>query len=176
MFCSCERWDGWCDIPACSPCDWGDWAHCAGCCGLKTGGLQKIWETHGGKPQLTQVKIRLNIFVWINPRKLITVYMEILNKKLEFNLLTLSLDEFSPWYTTKIVLLHIWKPFFFRDQYEVSCKELDELVASVLEVNGVYGSRMTGGGFGGCTVTLLQASAVDQAKQHIMVSVAQPFP
>lgn len=55
-----------------------------------------------------------------------------------------------------------------RDQYEVSCKELDELVEAVMEVNGVYGSRMTGGGFGGCTVTLLQASAVDQAKQRIM--------
>lgn len=57
----------------------------------------------------------------------------------------------------------------------MSCKELDDLVDAVMEVNGVYGSRMTGGGFGGCTVTLLQASAVDQAKQQIMVSVAHPF-
>ncbi|KAG5262295.1 hypothetical protein AALO_G00273590 [Alosa alosa] len=55
-----------------------------------------------------------------------------------------------------------------RDQYEVSCKELDDLVNAVMEVTGVYGSRMTGGGFGGCTVTLLQADAVNQAKQHIM--------
>lgn len=36
-----------------------------------------------------------------------------------------------------------------RDDYEVSCPELDELVAAALEVDGVYGSRMTGGGFGG---------------------------
>lgn len=36
----------------------------------------------------------------------------------------------------------------------------------------MYGSRMTGGGFGGCTVTLLQADAVELAKQRITVSVA----
>eukprot|EP00079_Xenopus_tropicalis_P018866 XP_012807998.1 PREDICTED: galactokinase isoform X1 [Xenopus tropicalis] len=54
-----------------------------------------------------------------------------------------------------------------RDDYEVSCPELDELVAIALEVPGVYGSRMTGGGFGGCTVTLLEASAAEGAKQQI---------
>uniref|UniRef100_A0A8D2PTS5 Galactokinase 1 n=1 Tax=Zosterops lateralis melanops TaxID=1220523 RepID=A0A8D2PTS5_ZOSLA len=54
-----------------------------------------------------------------------------------------------------------------RDDYEVSCPELDELVAAALEVEGVYGSRMTGGGFGGCTVTLLEAGAADRAQQHI---------
>ncbi|XP_008312603.1 galactokinase [Cynoglossus semilaevis] len=54
-----------------------------------------------------------------------------------------------------------------RDLYEVSCKELDELVSAAMEVDGVYGSRMTGGGFGGCTVTLLQASAINKTIQHI---------
>ncbi|XP_067164729.1 galactokinase [Apteryx mantelli] len=54
-----------------------------------------------------------------------------------------------------------------RDDYEVSCLELDELVAAALEVDGVYGSRMTGGGFGGCTVTLLEAGAAERAQQHI---------
>jgi hypothetical protein len=42
-----------------------------------------------------------------------------------------------------------------RTDYEVSCTELDELVAAALEVDGALGSRMTGGGFGGCTVTLV---------------------
>ncbi|XP_034645169.1 galactokinase isoform X2 [Trachemys scripta elegans] len=54
-----------------------------------------------------------------------------------------------------------------RDDYEVSCPELDGLVAAALEVRGVYGSRMTGGGFGGCTVTLLEAGAAEEALQHI---------
>ncbi|XP_009071752.1 PREDICTED: galactokinase, partial [Acanthisitta chloris] len=54
-----------------------------------------------------------------------------------------------------------------RDDYEVSCPEVDELVAAALEVDGVYGSRMTGGGFGGCTVTLLEADAAERAQQHI---------
>jgi galactokinase len=56
-----------------------------------------------------------------------------------------------------------------RDDYEVSCAELDALVAaatSLGEANGVYGSRMTGGGFGGCTVSLVRtdrAAAVAEA-------------
>lgn len=57
----------------------------------------------------------------------------------------------------------------FSDDYEVSCSELDELVVAAMEVEGVYGSRMTGGGFGGCTVTLLKKSAVDKAIKHIQV-------
>ncbi|VDI64233.1 galactokinase-like [Mytilus galloprovincialis] len=54
-----------------------------------------------------------------------------------------------------------------RDDYEVSCTELDELVEAALEVDGVYGSRMTGGGFGGCTVTLVKQSAVNNAIENI---------
>lgn len=42
-----------------------------------------------------------------------------------------------------------------KNDFEVSCKELDELVDAALEVEGVLGSRMTGGGFGGCTVTMV---------------------
>ena len=38
-----------------------------------------------------------------------------------------------------------------------------------MEVGGVYGSRMTGGGFGGCTVTLLKKEAVAEALGHIKV-------
>lgn len=58
---------------------------------------------------------------------------------------------------------------FVRDLYEVSCPELDALVAAALEVKGVFGSRMTGGGFGGCTVTLLQSDATERTIQHIKV-------
>jgi len=56
-----------------------------------------------------------------------------------------------------------------RDDYEVSCVELDVLVAAATalgEANGVFGSRMTGGGFGGCTVSLVRtdrAAAVAEA-------------
>lgn len=47
-----------------------------------------------------------------------------------------------------------------RDDFEVSCKELDILVDAALKCPGVLGSRMCGGGFGGCTVTLVQKAAV----------------
>jgi galactokinase len=51
--------------------------------------------------------------------------------------------------------------------YEVSCEELDFLVDRALEIEGVYGSRMTGGGFGGCTVSMLRADAVAQFSKRI---------
>ena len=47
-----------------------------------------------------------------------------------------------------------------RDLYEVSCPELDWLVKRAWETDGVYGSRMTGAGFGGCTVTLLEGASI----------------
>ena len=47
-----------------------------------------------------------------------------------------------------------------RDDYEVSCAELDLLVDLAAEVRGVFGSRMTGGGFGGCTINLVRTEHV----------------
>jgi len=48
-----------------------------------------------------------------------------------------------------------------RDDYEVSCQELDIMVEAARGVEGVYGARMTGAGFGGCTVNLVAPAAVD---------------
>lgn len=56
-----------------------------------------------------------------------------------------------------------------RDLYEVSCPELDVLVTAAMEIDGVFGSRMTGGGFGGCTVSLLQSDATERIMKHIKV-------
>lgn len=47
-----------------------------------------------------------------------------------------------------------------RDDYEVSCAELDLLVELALEVPGVLGSRMTGAGFGGCTIALVPQTSL----------------
>ena len=49
-----------------------------------------------------------------------------------------------------------------REDYEVSCPELDLLVRIAVSCPGVYGARMTGGGFGGSTVQLVRAEAVEQ--------------
>ncbi len=54
-----------------------------------------------------------------------------------------------------------------RDDYEVSCRELDSLVSVAAEADGVIGARMTGGGFGGCTVNLVEAEAVEQFQAHV---------
>jgi galactokinase len=54
-----------------------------------------------------------------------------------------------------------------RDDYEVSCKELDLMVELAREVEGVYGSRMTGGGFGGCTVSLVDSEHVERFRERV---------
>ncbi|CAB1107800.1 unnamed protein product [Ectocarpus sp. CCAP 1310/34] len=67
-----------------------------------------------------------------------------------------------------------------RDDYEVpyrnlfakvSIKELDLLVSIAMGTDGVYGSRMTGGGFGGCTVTLVKA----EAAQALMTKLREEY-
>jgi galactokinase len=52
-----------------------------------------------------------------------------------------------------------------QKDFEITCPEVDMLAGLAQTVEGVYGSRMTGGGFGGCTISLLEASAVDKASQ-----------
>jgi galactokinase len=54
-----------------------------------------------------------------------------------------------------------------RDDYEVSCPELDTLVDLAGKVDGVFGARMTGGGFGGCTVSLVRADAVGRFSEAV---------
>jgi len=58
-----------------------------------------------------------------------------------------------------------------RDDYHVSCPELDLLVELAAGEPGVIGTRMTGGGFGGCTVTLVEAARTDA----VMAAVSQGY-
>ncbi len=60
-----------------------------------------------------------------------------------------------------------------RDDYEVSCKELDTLVESARRQQGVLGTRMTGGGFGGCTVNLVQADAAESFAEAVRADYQQ---
>ena len=48
-----------------------------------------------------------------------------------------------------------------RDDYEVSCEECDILAEEAWKIDGVIGSRITGGGFGGCTVSIVKEEAID---------------
>ena len=54
-----------------------------------------------------------------------------------------------------------------RDDYEVSCEEIDVLVEEAWKVDGVIGSRITGGGFGGCTVSIVKDEAIDSFKEKV---------
>ena len=54
-----------------------------------------------------------------------------------------------------------------RDNYEVSCPEVDWLVKRAWEIEGVLGSRLAGPGFGGCTLSLIRKGAVDDYRAHI---------
>jgi len=54
-----------------------------------------------------------------------------------------------------------------KDDYEVSCEELDLLVDLALKQEGVLGARMTGAGFGGCTVNLIEKNYINVFKKSI---------
>lgn len=58
-----------------------------------------------------------------------------------------------------------------KEDYEVSCAELDTMVELATQVEGVYGARMTGGGFGGCTINLVKAESVGE----VTLSVAEGY-
>jgi len=51
--------------------------------------------------------------------------------------------------------------------YEISCEEIDFLVDTAIKLPGVYGSRMTGGGFGGCTVNLVAPGASKEFRERL---------
>ena len=61
----------------------------------------------------------------------------------------------------------------FRDDYEVSCRELDKLVELARSHRRVLGSRMTGGGFGGCTITLLYRDAQEEVQKMMQKEYAE---
>ncbi|MDD6810431.1 MAG: galactokinase [Lachnospiraceae bacterium] len=54
-----------------------------------------------------------------------------------------------------------------RDDYQVSCEEIDVLVEEAWKIPGVIGSRITGGGFGGCTVSIVKDEAVEEFKEKV---------
>jgi len=54
-----------------------------------------------------------------------------------------------------------------RDDFEVSCEELDLMVRLAQQNQGVYGTRMTGGGFGGCTINLVQQDHLESFQRNV---------
>ncbi|MEO6392956.1 MAG: galactokinase [Pyrinomonadaceae bacterium] len=62
-----------------------------------------------------------------------------------------------------------------RDDYEISCPELDLMVAIADRVDGVYGARLTGGGFGGCTVNILVESAWPEFEAAVTAQYSAAF-
>jgi len=67
----------------------------------------------------------------------------------------------------KLKLLMANSHFSLRDDYQVSCPELDVLVDLALPIPICHGARMTGGGFGGCTVNLVEAASVPAFSEAI---------
>jgi galactokinase len=62
-----------------------------------------------------------------------------------------------------------------QTDYEVSCEELDFLVDVAMSVPGVFGARMTGGGFGGCTVNFVESAAVDRFQEIVRRAYRERF-
>jgi galactokinase len=62
-----------------------------------------------------------------------------------------------------------------QHDYEISCEEIDFLVQSAKGIDGVYGARMTGGGFGGCTVNLVRPEAAERFSEQIRKRYEERF-
>ena len=62
-----------------------------------------------------------------------------------------------------------------RDDFQITCPEIDFLADFAQGIEGVYGSRMTGGGFGGCTVSLVEADAVDDVRKALVGAYRTAF-
>ena len=54
-----------------------------------------------------------------------------------------------------------------KDDYDVSCRELNVLVDATVELDYVAGARMTGAGFGGCTVNLVEKGYIEEFTKYI---------
>lgn len=65
--------------------------------------------------------------------------------------------------------------FGLRDLYEVSCTELDFLVEAVKNKAGVFGARMMGGGFGGCTINIIEEHFIDNLYSTIALEYEKKF-
>jgi galactokinase len=61
------------------------------------------------------------------------------------------------------------------NDYEVSCKELDYLVEQVKDNSNVYGARMMGGGFGGCTINLIKKEVVNDISEKLAAGYKSKF-
>lgn len=62
-----------------------------------------------------------------------------------------------------------------KDEFEVSTEELDFLVEKAMELNGVLGARMTGAGFGGCTVNLIKTENKEQIIESLKESYSNEY-
>jgi galactokinase len=77
-------------------------------------------------------------------------------------------------------LMHMGRLFLashrsLQHDYEVSAEEVDFLVDTAADLSGVYGARMTGGGFGGCTVNLVAPDRVDAFEENISQAYRRAF-
>lgn len=62
-----------------------------------------------------------------------------------------------------------------QHDYEISCDEIDFLVDTAIQIPGVYGARMTGGGFGGCTVNLVAPEARETFQQYLRTAYLERY-
>ena len=63
----------------------------------------------------------------------------------------------------------------FRDDFQASCPEIDGLVALASKLPGCFGARITGGGFGGCTVNVVAREQAETFKEELMAGYKQQF-
>jgi len=92
------------------------------------------------------------------------------NERVESACTDLSINNFSA-FGEKMYQSHEG----LKNGYEVSCKELDLLVDIASQLEGVTGARMMGGGFGGCTINLVEEKRIEDFKKNVSVKYFEKF-
>jgi galactokinase len=141
---------------------------------------ERVVETQTGLNQLTNLNTEIEGFRQITIKDLDLLTDPIIKRRIKHLVLENqrvydTAEAFKQKDLEKVGKLLLESHYSLKNDYEVSCPELDFLVETGKKVEGWLGGRMMGGGFGGCTINLLRKDSVQKFKEIILENYKSKF-